>query len=81
VLRGHWYHIIVLNVHASTDDKIDYVRDSFYEELGHMFDNFPKHHMNSLLQDFNAKVGKETIFKPTVGNYIVHEIVMMELEL
>jgi hypothetical protein len=23
ILRGHWFHIIVLNVHAPTEDKID----------------------------------------------------------
>jgi hypothetical protein len=32
--RGHWFHI-VLNVHAPTEDKIDDVKDSFYEELEH----------------------------------------------
>jgi hypothetical protein len=29
VLRGRWCHIIVLNVHAPTEDKTDYVKDSF----------------------------------------------------
>jgi hypothetical protein len=33
ILRGRWYHTIVLNVHASTEDKTDEVKDSFYEEL------------------------------------------------
>jgi hypothetical protein len=28
-LKGRWCHIIVLNVHAPTEDKIDYVKDSF----------------------------------------------------
>jgi exonuclease III len=37
-LRGHWFHIIVLNVHAPTADKIDDVKDSFYEELERIFD-------------------------------------------
>jgi hypothetical protein len=31
ILRGHWCHIIVLNVHAPTEDKADYVKDSFYK--------------------------------------------------
>jgi hypothetical protein len=35
ILRGRWCHIIVLNVHAPTEDKIDVVKDSFYEELEH----------------------------------------------
>jgi hypothetical protein len=30
--------------------------------------------MNILLGDFNAKVGEEDIFKPTIGNEILHEI-------
>jgi hypothetical protein len=33
ILRGHWCHIIVLNVHAPTEDKTRLVKDSFYEEL------------------------------------------------
>jgi hypothetical protein len=30
ILRGSWCHIIVLNVHAPIEDKIDDVKDSFY---------------------------------------------------
>jgi hypothetical protein len=32
MLRGCWYDIIVLNVHALTEHKTDDVKDSFYEE-------------------------------------------------
>jgi hypothetical protein len=32
ILRGRWCHIMVLNVHSPTEDKIDDVKDSFYEE-------------------------------------------------
>jgi hypothetical protein len=45
VLRGRWCHIIVLNVHAPTEDKTDDVKDSFYEELERVFDKLPKYHM------------------------------------
>jgi hypothetical protein len=38
ILRGCWYHVIVLNVHVSTEDETDDVKDSFYEELEHVFD-------------------------------------------
>jgi hypothetical protein len=31
ILRCRWCHIIVLNVHVSTEDKTDDVKDSFYE--------------------------------------------------
>jgi hypothetical protein len=33
ILSGRWCHIIVLNVHAPTEDKTHDVKDSFYEEL------------------------------------------------
>jgi hypothetical protein len=32
ILRSRWCHIIVLNVHALTEDKTDDVKDRFYEE-------------------------------------------------
>jgi hypothetical protein len=33
VLRGRWCNIILLNVHAPTEEKGDDSKDSFYEEL------------------------------------------------
>ena len=38
----------------------------FYEELEQVFDHFPKYNMKRLLGDFNAKVGRENIFKTTI---------------
>jgi hypothetical protein len=74
IIRGHWCDIIVMNVPAPTEDKIDNVKDSFYGELEHVFDKFPKYRMQILLGDFSAKVGREDIFKPTIGNESLHEI-------
>jgi hypothetical protein len=72
VLRGRWCNI-VLNGHAPTEEKGDDLKDSFYEELEGVFYHFPKYHMKILLGDFNAKVGKEDIFKPTIGNESLHQ--------
>jgi exonuclease III len=74
ILRGHWCDIIVLNIHAPTEDKIDDIKDRFYEKLEQVFDKFRKHPMKILLGDFNAKVCREDIFKPTIGNKSLHEI-------
>ncbi|PNF40426.1 hypothetical protein B7P43_G18211, partial [Cryptotermes secundus] len=74
ILKGRWCDIIVTNVQTATEDKIDYLKDRFYEELEHVFDKFPKYPMKILLGDFNAKVGREDIFKPTTGNESLHEI-------
>ena len=72
VLRGRWCNIIVLNVHPPSEDKSDDSKDNFYEELEQVFDHFPRYHMKILL-DFNAKVGRENIFKPTIGNESLHQ--------
>jgi hypothetical protein len=74
ILRGRWCNIIILNVHAPTEDKIDDIKDGFYEELEQIFDKFPKYHMKILLGDFNAKVGREDLFKHTIGNESLHII-------
>jgi hypothetical protein len=61
-------------VHALCEDKSDDVNDSFYEVLGHVFDQYPRYGTKILLGEFNAKVGKENIFKLTIGNEGLHEI-------
>jgi exonuclease III len=73
VLRGHWCNIIVLNVHAPTEEKSDDSKNSFYEELEQIYDHFPKYQMKILLGDFTAKLGREDTFKPTIGNESLHE--------
>jgi hypothetical protein len=73
ILRGRWCNtIIVLNVHAPTEDKID-MKDSFCEEIERVFDEFPEYHTKMLLGDFNAKVVREYIFKPIIGNESLHK--------
>jgi len=59
-------------VHAPSEEKSDDSKDSFYKELEKVFDHFPKYHMKILLGDFNTKVGKENILKPTIGNESLH---------
>jgi hypothetical protein len=73
-VKDRMSYTIVLNVHNVTEDKIVYVKDSFYKELVPIFALFPKYHMNILLGDFNAEVGREDIFKPAIRNESLHEI-------
>jgi hypothetical protein len=73
ILRYDWFHIIVLHVNAQREDKSDDLKESFYEKLECIFDNFSKYYMKIFL-GFNAKVGREDIFKPTIVNESLHEI-------
>jgi hypothetical protein len=44
ILRSRWCYIVVLNVHAPTEDNIGNVKDNFYKELERAFHKFSKYH-------------------------------------
>jgi len=68
------HFIIVLNVHAPSEVKRDDMKDSLYEELYSVLDQFAKYDMIILLRIFNVTEGTEKIFKPTNRNESLHEI-------
>jgi hypothetical protein len=81
ILRSCWCHIVVLNIHVPTENKIDDVKGSFYDELERVFDKFPKYRVKILLGDFNTKVGKEHFLNRQLGMKVYTKFVMtMELE-
>jgi len=49
------------------------IQRQFYGELEQVLNHFPKYHMKILLGEYNAKVRKENIFKPTIGNESLHQ--------
>jgi hypothetical protein len=72
ILRGRWCNIV--NMYTPCKDTSDDIKNSIYEKIGRVFDQFPRYDTKILLGDFNAKVGREDIFKPTIGNESSHEI-------
>jgi hypothetical protein len=59
--------VIIVDCSAPTEDRIDDMKHSFYEELEHVFDKLPKYCMK-MIGYFNAKAGRKDIFKPTIRN-------------
>jgi len=76
-MKGSWCNTSILNVHAPNEEKSDDTKGSFCEELEQVFYHFCKYHTKILLQDFSAKVGRENIFKPTIGNEGLNQDVMI----
>jgi hypothetical protein len=72
VLSGRRCDIIVLHTHA-TEERSDDTVDSIREELELVFGHLRKYHVKILLGDFNARLGREDIFKRTSGNGCLHE--------
>ena len=62
-----------MNAHAPTEKKSNNSNDSFYEELEQVFNHYTNNHMKILFWDFNTKLGREDIFRPTTGNESLHQ--------
>jgi hypothetical protein len=78
ILRCRWCDIFVLYIHAPIEDKIDDVKDGFYEELELVFVKFRKYYM------YTANFGTEMCrskqrrhFRPTIGMKVYAKLLMI----
>ena len=55
-------------MHAQSEKKSNDSKDGCYNELEQISDHFPKYPIKVMLGDHDAKVWRENIFKPTIGN-------------
>jgi hypothetical protein len=56
-VRGRSNNLSLICAHAPTEEKNEYIKDSFYEELETVVIGCSKKDIKSLLGDFNVKVG------------------------
>jgi hypothetical protein len=81
ILRGRWCDIIVLNVQVPTENKIEDVKDRFYEELEQLFDKFPKYHRKICLGDISSKYVGRTFSNQQLGMSVYTKLeIIMEIE-
>jgi len=74
VLKGHWYdHHCSKCSCTKWGETWWFKRQSLWGIRAGFFDHFPKYHTKIPLGDFNAKVGRENIFKPTIENESLHQ--------
>jgi hypothetical protein len=66
-----------MNVRAPSEEKNYDSNENFYEELGQVFDHFPKYQMKIVLGDFNAKLGVISIRQLGMRVYIRIGIMMV----
>jgi len=66
-LKGKWFNILLINCHAPTEEKSEEIKNAFYEELDRIYDALPTGKPKIILDDFNAKIGKEETYRPTIG--------------
>ncbi|XP_045502209.1 craniofacial development protein 2-like [Colias croceus] len=71
-IRGQFANISLVNVYAPTELAVDETKDQFYEQLELIYDQLPSYDIKIVLGDFNAKIGREDIYVPTIGTHSKH---------
>ena len=71
-IKAKFHNISPICAHAPTEEKDDAVKNAFYTSLEDLYDKCPAHNIKIVFGGFNAKVGQEGIFGPTVGQFSLH---------
>lgn len=72
-IKARMFNIAVVCVYAPTEEKDEETKEEFYEQLELLMDGIPKADVKIVLGDFNAKIGREEAFSPTIGRNSLHE--------
>jgi len=67
-LKAKWFSWTLINVHAPTNEKTEEIEEGFYNLLEKNINQIARSDIEIVLGDFNAKVGKECIYKSTISN-------------
>jgi len=73
-VKGKFHNSTFVNIYAPTEDNEDEIVDEFYETLHVVCDEIPKHDAIITLGNFNAKLGREQLYKDITGRHSLHEV-------
>jgi len=71
-LKAKWFSCTLMNVHTPTNEKTEEIKEEFYSLLEQNITQIARSDTKIILGDFIAKVGEESIYKPTIGNESLH---------
>jgi len=71
-IKTKWFSCTRINVHAPTNEKTEEIKEEFYNLLEQNINQIARLDIKIIPGDFNAKVGKESMYKPTIGNESLH---------
>jgi len=72
-LKAKWFSCTLINAHAKTNEKMEKVREEFYNFLQQNMTQTANSDIKIILEDFNVKGGKGGTYEPTFGNESLHK--------
>lgn len=72
-LKGIYFDIALISCYGPTEENEDEKNNRFYEELDEVYDRLSRHSIKIYLGDFNSKIGRETVYRPTIGKDRLYE--------
>jgi hypothetical protein len=72
-LKGKFHNMTLINVHAPSEEHIE-EKDKFCDDLQRTYDIAPKHDIVMILEDLNAKIGKEKAYENVTGKHKLYDV-------
>jgi len=73
-IAGRIFDIIIINAYAPTEEKVENLKSDFYDDLDNILDTTTNSCIKILIGGFNAKIGKEDMYIPTIGPNSLHDV-------
>jgi len=73
-IRGKFFIYSFINGHEPAEISDDEEKDGVFDVLQTAYDTSPINDTKIVLGNFNARVGKEPVNFPTIGNYSLHSL-------
>lgn len=65
-MQAKWFNIILINCYAPTENKDEETKNDFFKQLEALYNTIPQSMVKIVPENFNAKIGKEIDYKPTI---------------
>ena len=73
-IKGRFYNYTILNAYCPLEGRPDIKKETFYAQLGELYDSCSRRDIKIVIGDMNAQVGRENIYKPVISPHSLHTV-------